>query len=202
MLRCALRTVVAVSGDDADAALTATLDAAAGVSDVEEAHLRRLRSVARGPSPWDRATPLHLTGSALVVHPPTERVLLRWHERQEAWMQVGGHGDPGEVDPLAITLREAVEETGLEDLRLWPDADRTELVQAVIVPVPANDKEPAHEHGDLRYVLATDRPEKARPENERATLRWLSVDEALELIDEPNVAELIRRVARLFEAAR
>jgi 8-oxo-dGTP pyrophosphatase MutT (NUDIX family) len=37
------------------------------------------------------------------------------------WLQVGGHGDPGEGDPLAIALREAAEETGLSDLVPWPD---------------------------------------------------------------------------------
>ena len=44
--------------------------------------------------PWLRSLPLHLTASALVVHPDSGKVLLRWHERQQAWLQVGGHGDP------------------------------------------------------------------------------------------------------------
>jgi 8-oxo-dGTP pyrophosphatase MutT (NUDIX family) len=113
-------------------------------------------------------------------------------------MQVGGHGDPGEHDPVAIALREAVEETGLEDLRPWPHAQRAELLHAVIVPVTANDTESAHEHGDLRFVFATDRPEAATPENETAPLRWLTFDAAIDLTDEPNVAEMLRRVQKLF----
>ncbi len=72
--------------------------------------------------PWLRTLPLHVTASALIVHPESGRVLLRWHRRQQAWLQVGGHGDPGESDPLAIALREAEEETGLTDLAPWPDA--------------------------------------------------------------------------------
>lgn len=169
---------------------------------VDAEALRRLHALVEGSDPWDRRRPLHLTGSALVVHPPTERVLLRWHARQQNWLQVGGHGDPGEVDPLVVAVREGEEETGLTDLRPWPDPDRPELVHAVIVSVPANDREPAHEHGDLRYVLATDRPEEARPEDDVAELRWLTVPEALALTGEDNVAELIRRVGELFEAAR
>ena len=31
--------------------------------------------------------------------PPSRRVLLRWHARQQAWLQVGGHADPGRVRP-------------------------------------------------------------------------------------------------------
>src|SRR5215469_4276542 len=83
--------------------------------------------------PWLRSLPLHLTASALVVHPGSGRVLLRWHRRQQAWLQVGGHGDPGESDPLAIALREAGEETGLTDLTPWPDG---QLRHVAVVPVP------------------------------------------------------------------
>ena len=155
---------------------------------------RVLRLVAAG-SPWDRHAALHVTASALVVHPPSKRVLLRWHERQQAWMQVGGHGDPGEHDPVAVALREGQEETGLLDLEPWPDAA---LRHVVVVPVPANDVEPAHEHADLRFVLATQRPDAVRPERETAPLRWLSIERALRLAREENVRETIRRVSRLL----
>src|SRR5919112_736365 len=83
----------------------------------EAADLARIVELVAAGDPWSRSLPLHITGSALVVHPPTRRVLLRWHERQEAWLQVGGHADHGETDPFKIALREAAEETGLEDLR-------------------------------------------------------------------------------------
>ena len=96
--------------------------------------------------PWSRLPPVHVTASALIVHPPIGRVLLRWHARQQAWLQIGGHADPGEHDPLAVALREGAEETGLDDLIPWPTA---ELQHVAIVPVPANDREPAHEHADL-----------------------------------------------------
>ena len=43
-----------------------------------------------------------MTASALVVHPSTARAPLRWHDRQQAWLQVGGHGEAGEDDPLEV----------------------------------------------------------------------------------------------------
>ena len=51
-------------------------------------------------------------------------------------------------------------------------------MHVVIVPVPAGKGEPAHEHADLRYVFATDRPDAVAPESPSARLRWLSLDEA------------------------
>jgi 8-oxo-dGTP pyrophosphatase MutT (NUDIX family) len=164
----------------------------------ERDDVRRVRQLVAAGSPWDRERALHVTASALIVHPPSRRVLLRRHERQQAWLQIGGHGDPGEDDPLAVALREGAEETGLPDLSPWPDA---ELRHVAIVPVPANRREPAHEHADLRFVLATDVPEAARPERPTAMLRWLSMEDALQLTSEENVRETIRRVKRAFRRA-
>jgi 8-oxo-dGTP pyrophosphatase MutT (NUDIX family) len=162
----------------------------------EAADVARLRTLlAAAEDPWTRASPLHVTASALIVHPPTARVLLRWHERQGAWLHVGGHADPGETDPLAVALREGREETGLTDLAPWPDAS---LVHVVIVPVTARGDEPAHEHGDVRLVLATATPDEARPERPTAPLRWLTVPEALSATEEPNLRETITRAARLM----
>jgi 8-oxo-dGTP pyrophosphatase MutT (NUDIX family) len=150
---------------------------------VEAADLARLLELVRdGADPWSRATLLHVTASALVLHPVSRRVLLRWHAKQRRWLQVGGHGDPGEADPWAVALREAREETALVDLRHWPTPDPV-LAQVAVVPVSAVAAEPAHEHGDLRYLLATDRPGDVPPEVEGVPLRWVTVPEAREVAD-------------------
>ena len=164
----------------------------------EARDLARIRHVlATEPDPWSRETPLHLTASALIVHPATGRVLLRWHQRQQAWLQVGGHGDPGEDDPVAIARREAAEETGLGDLVPWPD---TALRHAVIVPVPAGQGEPANEHADLRFVLATGSQQAVRAETTDAPLRWLSTAEAAALTSAANLRESLARLDRLEPA--
>jgi 8-oxo-dGTP pyrophosphatase MutT (NUDIX family) len=162
------------------------------LDDTEAADLKRMRELAdTAADPWLRSIPLHVTGSALIVHPASGRVLLRWHQRQQAWLQVGGHGDPGETDALEIALREAREETGLTDLAPWPDG---RLRHLTIVDVPANAVEPAHEHADLRFVLATGDPDAARPERPDAPLRWLTADEALAATTEANLREFLGRV--------
>jgi 8-oxo-dGTP pyrophosphatase MutT (NUDIX family) len=148
---------------------------------IDVARVREL--VKTREDPWRRSIPLHLTASAVVVHPDTGRVLLRWHRRQR------------ERDPIAVALREGREETGLTDLVPWPDAG---IVHVAVVPVPANDVEPAHEHADVRFLLATGDPGAARPERPDAPLRWLGVREARELTTEPNVRETLSRAqARL-----
>jgi 8-oxo-dGTP pyrophosphatase MutT (NUDIX family) len=163
---------------------------------VETRDVERVRALLSAiTDPWSREIPLHLTASALIVHPPTQRILLRWHQRQRAWLQVGGHGDPGEDDPLEIALREGREETGLADLQPWPEKT---LVHVVVVGVPAKGREPAHEHADLRFILATAAPETARPESADAPLRWLTMPQAGELLVEDNLRETVARARWLF----
>jgi 8-oxo-dGTP pyrophosphatase MutT (NUDIX family) len=174
------------------------LDAYTARSPQEAADLARMLELARHADPWTRAGLLHFTGSAFVVHPPTRRVLLRWHARQDAWLQVGGHADPGELEPLAIARREAYEETALTDLLPWPDE---RLLHLAIVPVPRSATEPSHEHADLRFVLATADPDAARPEQPSGRLRWLTVPEATALTTEANVRESLQRIGDLFDAA-
>ncbi len=165
-------------------------------NETEAADVERVRAlVETAADPWLRSIPLHVTASALIVHPDSGGVLLRWHQRQQAWLQVGGHADPGEHDPLAVAMREASEETGLTDLAPWPDA---QLRHVVIVPVPAAGPEPAHQHADLRFVLATQTPDGARAERADAPLRWLSPQQAHEATSEDNLSETLLRVERLL----
>lgn len=165
-------------------------------SETEAADVARMRGLAAAePDPWSRSLPLHFTASALVLHPDSGRVLLRWHQRLGKWLQAGGHADPGEREPLAIALREATEETGLPDLAPWPDGD---LRHAVVCRVPAGKGEPAHEHADLRYFMTTAEPDAARPESADAPLRWLTVAEALDLVGSNNLRHTLDRAAALL----
>src|SRR6478672_9665856 len=109
--------------------LAAVLDSYVPRSDQEVADIQRLRGLAARGDVWARSLPVHATGSAVILHPDSGRVLRRWHERMQAWLQVGGHADPGEASPLDIALREGREDTGLDDLAPWPDPSQPKVVQ-------------------------------------------------------------------------
>lgn len=179
---------------------TEWLDGYQPTGEAEAADVARTRElIAGGGDAWARDTPLHLTASALVVHPASGRVLLRWHQRQGKWLQVGGHGDPGETDPLAIALREAREETGLTDLAPWPDG---RIWHVVICGVAPGKGEPAHHHADLRYLMATEHPDTTQPETPDAPLRWLTIDEARDLVGGNNLRITLDRAQQALAQAR
>ena len=58
----------------------------------------------------------HLTASALVVDPVTQRALLMLHRKVGKWLQMGGHCESGDLTLRDAAEREAREESGIEGL--------------------------------------------------------------------------------------
>jgi hypothetical protein len=88
--------------------------------------------------------PGHITASALLLDEGSGRLLFHYHKRLNRWLQVGGHMEDGEVDPAETALREAMEETGLADLR---------FVSAAARPRPLDIDELASFEGDFDQAL-------------------------------------------------
>lgn len=159
-----------------------------------------LRLVETEPACFSRNTftPGHITGSAFVVCPATGLVLLHHHRRLDAWLQLGGH-DEGEHDPRATSLREAAEESGLRDLVLLSDG----ILDLDVHSIPAGKGEPPHLHHDVRYVLATEAPGSIhRDAAESLDLRWFTLAEAAEKMNEPGGRRALARIAELLAARR
>ena len=143
----------------------------------EEAHRRRILAFAAAHAdPFDRHLPEgHLTGSAFVVSPDAAKVLLLHHHKLGRWLQPGGHADPGERDGETVALREAMEETGIPDLRLHPSAPRP--LDVDVHAIPARGGDPAHLHLDLRYLVLADPAHAPAPANgESRAVRWFAWD--------------------------
>jgi 8-oxo-dGTP pyrophosphatase MutT (NUDIX family) len=132
--------------------------------------------LARLERPFDEhADPVHVTGSAIVVH-RDRGVVLHLHKRMGRWFQPGGHLDPGE-SPADAALREAVEETGLAALRHPFDGPR-------LVHVDAHDGPKGHFHLDVRYLIEAPTPDDPTPPpGESPDCRWFGWEEAIAVAD-------------------
>jgi 8-oxo-dGTP pyrophosphatase MutT (NUDIX family) len=74
-----------------------------------------------GPSAADRDLRVgHLTGSALLLDHTRTRVLLTLHPLIGAWVQLGGHVEPGDASMAQAAAREALEESGISGISLDP----------------------------------------------------------------------------------
>lgn len=121
-----------------------------------------------------RYDPGHLTGSAFILDAAGSRWLLVHHRRLGLWLQPGGHGEPGETDPLAVALREAVEETGLAGLRPHPSAPVP--FDLDVHRIPARREEPEHLHLDIRYLLVAPAGAAPRASAESRGIGWFPLD--------------------------
>jgi len=135
---------------------------------------------------WRSCAPAHLTASALVVDDAGERVLLGLHRKAQLWLQMGGHCEVGDPTLADAALREATEESGIDELRLLPG------------PV-ALDRHPApcgvDHHLDVQYVAVAPADAVQQVSEESLDLRWFAVDALPELTDEAVRRLLARALA-------
>jgi 8-oxo-dGTP pyrophosphatase MutT (NUDIX family) len=131
--------------------------------------------------------PAHFTGSAFVLSPDGEKLLLMRHKKLNKWLQPGGHAD-GDVDLWRVAVREALEETGVAVTESAP-----ELFGIDWHPIPATPKEDAHEHADCVYRLRARTWDLVRQVDEADSVGWFSAREALALTEDTSVRKLIAR---------
>ena len=67
---------------------------------------------------WRECRVGHLTASALVLDDRRERVLLTLHPKVGRWLQLGGHCEPGDPSLREAARREAIEESGIAQVRM------------------------------------------------------------------------------------
>jgi len=128
--------------------------------------------------------PDHLTASALVVSHDHARAVLTLHSVIGRWLQTGGHCEPHDVALADAALREAREETGIDDLAIDP-------VPVLLSrhEVPCGPVRPSH-HLDVQFVAVA--PAGAEPvmSEESIDLRWFPLDAVPEPTDQ-SVRDLI-----------
>lgn len=133
----------------------------------------------------------HITGSAWVVDAGRACAVLLHHRKLDKWLQPGGHCD-GDADVLRVALREANEETGLTRLR----AVSEEIFDVDAHSIPERRGTPAHVHYDVRYLVEADPAEPLGVSEESREVRWVALDQVLELNTDDSVLRMVRKSAR------
>lgn len=112
---------------------------------------KMLDFIRQTPDCFERShTSGHITGSAWLVNPRRDQVLLTLHHKLKRWMQTGGHAD-GDSNPLRVALREATEESGI--CGIIPASPDIFDIDIHLIPARPDKGEPAHFHYDIRYLL-------------------------------------------------
>lgn len=134
----------------------------------------------------------HLTASALVCDTSGRRTLLTLHPRIGRWLQLGGHCEDGDISLVAAALREATEESGIEELQIDPVPLRLH-----VHPLTCSGGVPTH-HLDVQFLVLA--PPHSRPimSEESLDLDWFDFDSLPDDADDALralVIEAARRIA-------
>lgn len=129
----------------------------------------------------------HLTGSSWLVDPTWKKILLTHHKKLGKWLQLGGHAD-GETDMMAVALREAREESGIQVIRSLSD----EIFDVDIHFIPEHGADPSHYHYDIRFLLQGD-DLNFRASVESNELAWVEVEKLSHFSQEESLARMARK---------
>ena len=126
------------------------------------------------PSPLSRNQfmPGHITGTACILHPSRNSVLLVHHRKLSRWLLPGGHVEAGlDVHVAETARREAEEEAGVQiDVALPP-----RLVGIDVHGIPGRKKEPFHLHHDLIFSFRAESESFLASEEVRG-LAWCATE--------------------------
>jgi len=147
--------------------------------------------LAREPAAFGRDPATgHVTGSAVVVNPARDKIVMTHHARLGRWLQLGGHCD-GIRDPRFVALKEAYEESGLPRI----DPLGSAILDIDIHEIPARGNEPAHLHYDLRYLFeAAEAP--LLVSRESTALAWVPLAQLEDFSTAPSVLILREKLGR------
>ncbi len=113
------------------------------------------------------------------------KVLMVYHNLYDSWSWTGGHAD-GEADLLSVAIREAREETGVQDFKVLRHAP----ISLEIITVDGHEKRgvyvPSHLHLNLTYLLQADERQKlsVKPD-ENSGVAWIPANQLARRVSEP-----------------
>ena len=132
-----------------------------------------IRFVDTQPACFDRSLTIgHVTGSAWIVDPACNKVLLVHHKKLGLWLQPGGHCD-GDADVAHVAEKETREETGLETFHIF----KNEIFDLDIHQIPRWKDIPEHLHYDVRFLIHADSTQSIQVSDESNDLKWFRLDQ-------------------------
>lgn len=148
----------------------------------------------------------HITASCWILSPDYRSFLLTHHRKLGRWLQLGGHAD-GDTDVVRVALREAREESGLNELtclsadgREWKPSSQPLPLDIDVHRIPERGAEPEHEHHDIRFLLLAGPGQTIHMSEESKALDWFDLKALPSLGVDRSLLRLAEKTQRAIES--
>lgn len=133
---------------------------------------------------------MHITSSAFLVNKARNQTLMVYHNIYNSWSWTGGHAD-GEADLMAVALKEAQEETGVENIH----PVSSQIFSLDILPVMGHIKKgkyvAPHLHLSIAYLIEADETESLTVKaDENSGVQWIPIHEIEAYSKEPHMLKV------------
>ena len=136
----------------------------------------------------------HFTASNWIVNKDRTRVLMIYHNIYKSWAWTGGHAD-GDSDLLHVAIKEAEEETGLNNLKLLSDGIYGLQILTVDSHIKRGKFVSSHLHLDCCFLLEANEEEKLRiKEDENSGVKWVEIDKVTKLTNEEKMKPIYTKL--------
>ena len=136
----------------------------------------------------------HVTSSVIILDEEKKHILLGYHNIYKSWGWFGGHND-GEQDCLNVALKEAKEETGLNEFKLFDEAPLGIDVVYVQNHMKNGYYVPDHLHLNVTYGLIADKKNKIFfNEKEHSGIKWFKLSEYINSINENRMIPIYKKL--------
>lgn len=146
--------------------------------------------VANNPFCFERSIRSHVTGSVWLVNHDFSQALLTHHRKLNIWVQLGGHAD-GDSDIKRVALKEAREESGIQDLEFVHPG----IFDIDIHLLPSTSS--CDFHYDMRYLLQAPAQAVFTVSEESHGLAWIEVGKLQDYTQERSVLRLAEKIDRI-----
>jgi len=126
----------------------------------------------------------HFTASSWIVNKERTKVLMAYHNIYQNWAWTGGHCD-GDNDLLRVALKEAQEETGIENFKVLSNGIYSLEIVAVNSHMKKGAFVPTHLHLNGTFLLEADENDmvKIKPD-ENSGVKWIDIGQTVEITNE------------------
>lgn len=136
----------------------------------------------------------HITSSAFIINKSRDKVLMVYHNIYNSWSWTGGHAD-GEEDLLAVAVREAKEETGIENVIPICNGIFSLDILTVVGHIKKGRYVSPHLHLSLAYLAEADEGEPLIVKaDENSGVKWIPIDKINEYSNEPHMHKVYNKI--------